>query len=304
MFIAPFDYSSSAHKKVFGHFDYRTEKQIKNEIVASLLKTESKDSQFRDKLLMQPLKELQDIDEYLRTLFTKVLSIHDRIEILECIMDSSQSDWPRIRTEGEKKSEIKLKYIDELSYPDSVYHGIESNCASNYEKLLHDLPFESVESLYFHLKQLFTTECLNGERDKIVRNLLEINIEDWAVILAQVCEIMPFGSRGHDVAWAVEILASVVNSNFREKLVSVAMRLFDCQTNTLTRGYLLSALSRLDSQKLTELDLAKPETRENFITTYVPEAVRSYIPAFKNEKGRSKKRWNIPGIASFEGHVG
>lgn len=184
---------------------------------------------------------------------------------------------------------LKHQYAEQLSLNGDT-------CLDNgsFKSELLQLPLEKLQLLYLNLRNVFTSACLNSERQRIVNCLRGISQDQWPVVLKQSCFIMPIGSRGHDVMWSIEILTSIDNLNYRNKLVHVANRFFDYDTLTVERGYILEALSKLSLEALIRIDNAQEEERSLFIKDHVPESLKKmnriaciYDPIL--EKG-----WNVP----------
>ncbi len=164
---------------------------------------------------------------------------------------------------------LKRKYINQLQ-PDNL----GPSGLLNFDTTLLQLPVDTLQALHLSLGHVFTNQCSNYERGKIINCLLGVNQDQWEVLLKQVCFIMPVGTRGHDVAWATEILSSVVDPAFREKLTHVANRLFKYDTLTVERGYILEAVAQLDSEALSDLDKANEKTRDQFVANHVPASLK------------------------------
>src|SRR5688572_21336503 len=115
---------------------------------------------------------------------------------------------------------LKQKYIKELSSnaKESIYDLSKDELA----RVLISLTLDKVQALYLTLRNLLTAKCSNRERIEIVKSLLSASQDQWPVIMQQVCFIMPYGTRGHDVMWATSILASISAPAFREMLVNTA----------------------------------------------------------------------------------
>jgi len=121
------------------------------------------------------------------------------------------------------------------------------------EGLLCELSVEKLQALYLSLHDVLTEKCSYSERALIITSLLKVDQREWDVLLQQVCFIMPLGTRGHDVGWAIEILSLVKNSAYRAQLIHAANRLFKYDTGTTERGYILKSLAELDSEKLSAI---------------------------------------------------
>ena len=85
---------------------------------------------------------------------------------------------------------------------------------------------------------------------------------------------MPIGTRGHDVMWATEILASIEIPTFREQLINTANRFFKYDTLTVERGYILAALAKFSSEGLSEIDIAEEGMRTLYIQNVVPASLK------------------------------
>ncbi|MDP1879999.1 MAG: hypothetical protein Q8K60_03555 [Parachlamydiaceae bacterium] len=137
-----------------------------------------------------------------------------------------------------------------------------------------ELSVEKLQALYLSLSSVFTDKYSNTERSRIIDCLLNVDQGQWEVLLKQVCFIMPFGTRGHDVMRATEILSSIENLAYRQQLTNVANRLFKYDTLTSERGYILDSLTKLDSEKLSTMDNADEETRVQFVAEHVPKSLK------------------------------
>jgi len=176
---------------------------------------------------------------------------------------------------AKEQNALKQKYIEQLDNSAAEYSLQRPNFGLlDFQCELSKQPLEIVQPLYLALREVFTPECQNSDRSKVVRYLLRAAQDEWSVILQQVCFIMPIGTRGHDVAWATEILAGIKNPAFRDQLVNTANRLFKYDTLTVERGYILKALAKMNSDELSALDQAGQEERDLFFKNNVPASLK------------------------------
>lgn len=170
-----------------------------------------------------------------------------------------------------KIQELKREYIKALSFP---FDRGTFDYPSHDLNVFLPLSLDKLQALYLNLRNLFTEVCLNQERINIINSLLGAPEDQWPVIIKQVCFIMPFGTRGHDVMWATQILASIPNSSDRERLIHTANRLFKYDTLTTERGYILAALAKKSVEELSNLDKADEIERDVFIKIVVPGSIK------------------------------
>lgn len=161
-----------------------------------------------------------------------------------------------------KESELKAKYLSELKAPCDKNRW---DSVDPLEHLIEDLPIEQATLVHKTLIDVFTQACSNSERVKIIRLLLGVSEDQWPVIMQQACFIMPRGTHGHDLGWAIEILIKIPSLEFREQLVNTANRFFKYNTCTTEKGRILQALATLDSEGLSKMDRAEQEERDSFI---------------------------------------
>ena len=174
-----------------------------------------------------------------------------------------------------QQNTLKNKYVEQLDNSTNEFSPQTFSLgAFDFKYELLELPIETLQSLYLALRDVFTPACKNSDRSKIVRYLNSVAQDEWPILLEQICFIMPIGTRGHDVAWATEILAGVQNPAFREQLVHTAHRLFKYDTLTVERGYILDALAKMNSDELSALDQAGQEERDLFVKNNVPASLK------------------------------
>lgn len=163
----------------------------------------------------------------------------------------------------------RWKYIEALTISDAgvVYNGGELN------DLLSRLPIADLQELYLSLRNVFTPNCDNTHRCRIAAHFLGIAKAEWPELVKQVCFIMPKDAPGHDIMWATESLVSA-STAYRKKLVRTAHRLFDYNTLTSERGYILAALAELSSNQLDEIDKFDEDEGNQFVRDYVPASLK------------------------------
>lgn len=163
---------------------------------------------------------------------------------------------------------VKNKYIQALKDP-------TNNCWTNFSYQLNLQPLATVQLVYLTLRNVFTDKCSNDDRLQIIASLLQLSQDQWLIIINQLNFIMPIGTRGHDVKWAMKILSEVKNTEHRELLVHVANRFFKYDTQTIERGYILQALAELSYSELEEIDKVDQQTRDEFFAKSVPVSLKN-----------------------------
>lgn len=181
---------------------------------------------------------------------------------------------------------FKSQYIVKLIHSSEI----ATYAASHLKQVLLEKTIEELAALHLVLENIFTPACSNSERVEIVKFLTKANQDQWTDIIQQVCFIMPIGTRGHDVMWAIEILSSISSQSLRTELVHTANRLFNYQTQTVERGYILQALMELSLSEMRKLDKAEESERIAFVNKHVPanlkegrEIIVIYDPVLNTE---------------------
>lgn len=164
---------------------------------------------------------------------------------------------------------LKREYIEQLVNP--ISEGWSSD-KLEFEEYLSQFPVADLQDLYLELRKLFTPECSNFHRMTIVRCFVKENKLGWPLLIKQVSFIIPHGSEGHDVMWAVESLTKVLSSQ-RPQLVNTANRLFTFETLTKERCYILADLAGCPEQ-WKEIDQYTETERNDLVAQIVPSNLR------------------------------
>lgn len=92
--------------------------------------------------------------------------------------------------------------------------------------------------------------------------------------MEQVGFIMPYGTRGHDVLRATEIVAPIQDPKFRERVVHTANRFLKYDMSSTARGDILDFFAKCNLELLSELDQYDEGKRDQLIKLIVPQSVR------------------------------
>lgn len=196
----------------------------------------------------------------------------------------------------EEANELKWKYIEQLIDPVNINKWDNSiPSQSEFKSFLSERPLEILQKLFLALGDIFriTPACTNDCRMSIVKYLLGAPQNDWKLVLKQVCSIMPHGTEGKDIALATGVLASIDNSTYREQLVNVALRLYKYDTLSIERYYILNALTKYNSEELSQFDKADKETREAFVEKEVPEYLKKGAVTVATFDTILQKGWKV-----------
>lgn len=167
----------------------------------------------------------------------------------------------------------RYQYLEKLILPINQ-HDNSVYAYSDLTSHLNNQPPAKLRSIYLALKDIFTPACLNDDRLAIIKSLCHVDEKEWPTLLKQVCFIMPHGTLGKDIAYAIGILSSCKDLSYRKQLVHTANRLFKEDTLTIKRYYILDALANLNSEELSKLDKAEEKVREEFVKKVVPECLK------------------------------
>ena len=162
---------------------------------------------------------------------------------------------------------FKQKYVDALTSKDDCFPVIHGS-------VLDRLTVEKVQALYLNLEDMFSPACNNEDRKRIVSVFLKVDEDQWPALVKQIRFIIPYTWRGHDIAWAAEIIASIPDLACREKFVNKANCLFTYDTLPIERCYILRVLGRLPMDEVVELATADEEVKAEFIKSNVPASLK------------------------------
>lgn len=195
--------------------------------------------------------------------------------------------------------EIYKKSTDEQAqlkegYIDALCKGIRYD--ANYVDYLSHQTVENLQQVYLATRNLFTDQCEGQDRLKIIDILLQIPRSYWDSFLKQICFVMPVGTRGHDVAWAAEVLRRV-KKDYRDLFVQTTMLLCDPYTLTVERGYIMQALADhpADLETLCKYIQDSENKRKAFFQQHVEKSLLPSAgvisvtdPILKNSWGKNK----------------
>ena len=172
----------------------------------------------------------------------------------------------------EKKTALVCKYAREL-----INHADTNNLLTleDFRFQLENLDLETIQPLYFALRNLFTPQIGNEHRLRITVCFRNTSPSEWTDLVSQISFIMPKGTKGHDVMWATEILTLIPSPQKRKELIHIANRLFKYDTLTVERGYILASLLKKTEKELQQLDTSNEAMRDAFVSKVVPPELKA-----------------------------
>ncbi len=177
----------------------------------------------------------------------------------------------------------KSKYAIALSIPHSP---------SEVSLLFYCLPVDTVQKIYLALVNVFTPDISNEYRVRIIQELNKIPQDQWTDTVNQVQYIMPKGTIGHDVFWAMQILTEINDPSLRLKVARTANRLITPNHITRERGYILTKVAQLGHTEMEALRQADDATEANFVRQCIPDNVTNGKTIVSRHDAITEQTWD------------